>query len=118
MLAIPEMNDADAVFGNISLMPKFETLPAPFKCWNDQPYCNAVSQWFFNGAKRDGNAIVIDGKRYVARLGVDTSKAINAIGCVLRSFAPKHEHKIAACGYMLSEWFELQPARIVELSQL
>jgi len=38
--------------------------------------------------------------------GVDVKKAMRALKAALGSFEPKHEHKMAAVGYMLSQWFD------------
>jgi len=38
--------------------------------------------------------------------GVDEKKAIAHLSCVLRSYEPKHEHKMAAVAYLLNDWFE------------
>jgi hypothetical protein len=106
MLAIPEITRVDMAFGNIKHMPKFETLPEPFKDWFYNPYCNDVGSWFYKGAEGIPNGIKLNGTVYTAKPGVEAGKALAAIKAVLGSFEPKHEHKIAACGYMLSEWFD------------
>jgi hypothetical protein len=106
MLAIPEINRLDMAFGNIKHMPRYDTLPAEFKRHNGNAYCEAVSKWFFSGAKGLPNGIEIDGVKFVAKPGVEAGRALAAIKAVLTSFEPKHEHKEAACAFMLSEWFE------------
>jgi hypothetical protein len=106
MLQIPNVDEPGVVFGDITHMPKFDTLPEEFRRERSL-YCAAVSHWFYGGAKRDGDTLIIDGKRFKAKPGVDATKALKAIKAVLGSWEPKHEHKIAACGFMLSEWFEL-----------
>jgi len=109
MLSIPALNDADIAFGNIDHMPNYADIPAEFKRYSN-PYVRAVSGWFFGGAKRSGDELIIDGVTFRAKSGVDATKALKAIRAVLVSFAPKHEHKEAACAYMLSEWFDILPA--------
>jgi len=37
---------------------------------------------------------------------IDKDIAWRHVRCVMASFEPKHEHKEAACVYMLSEWFK------------
>lgn len=106
MLEIPEVNHLDLAFGSILHMPAYETVPDQFKD-RGNPYVRAISSWFFNGAKGNAEGIVIDGNNFTVKAGVDRSKAIAAIRAVLASFEPKHEHKQAACAYMLSEWFDL-----------
>ncbi len=110
MLAIPELTAADIAFGGIKHMPEYDTLPENFKKSHD-PFCKAVSSWFFSGAKGIPNGLIIDGVAFKAKPGVDTTKALRAIKAVLGSFQPKHEHKEAACAYMLSEWFEKSDAK-------
>jgi hypothetical protein len=106
MLTIPEVNRADMAFGNIKHMPKYETIPPEFKRHNGNDYVKAVSSWFFSGAKGHPNGITIGDHTFVAKPGVEAGKALAAIKAVLSSFEPKHEHKEAACAFMLSEWFD------------
>lgn len=111
MLKVPEgLTRADIAFGNIDHMPKYSTLPEEFQR-ERSPFCNAVQSWFFRGAKGSPAGIEIDGVTYTAKPGVDAAQALAAIKSVLSSFEPKHEHKIAACGYMLSEWFDRKEAK-------
>lgn len=110
MLAIPELDRVDVAFGNIKHMPKYETLPADFKRHNGNDYVKAVSSWFFSGAKPTPDGLIIDGMKFSAKPGVDRMKALAAIKAVLGSYEPKHEHKEAACAFMLSEWFEKSKA--------
>jgi hypothetical protein len=111
MLAIPEMTGADVAFGNVKHMPKYEAIPEDFKRHNGNEFCSAISKWFFKGAQKAPDGIIIDGKQFTAKPGVDLSKALAAIRAVLGSFEPKHEHKEAACAFMLSEWFDIAPSQ-------
>ena len=106
MMPIPETKTVDMAFGNIDHLPKYDTLPEEFQR-QSSPYCRGVSMWFFKGAKRQGNNVVIDGVTFKPKEGVETDKALAAIKACLGSWAPKHEHKIAGCGFMLSEWFDI-----------
>lgn len=108
MLAIPELDGPSVVFGDIKHMPKYDTLPADFKRHNGNAYCNAISHWFFSGGKFEHNVLTIDGTDFHPKAGVDARKALRAIKAVLGSFEPKHEHKEAACAFMLSEWFDIE----------
>lgn len=109
MLKIPELTNADVVLGKIKHMPEFKTLPDDFRDWQSNPYCNAVSSWFYDGGTGNGQAFATaDGTKFKPKDGVDGHAALSAIRAVLGSFDPKHEHKIAACGYMLSEWFDAE----------
>lgn len=105
MLTVPEVSGVDAVFGNIRHMPKYDTLPDEYQQMRGIAR-DAVSSWFFSGAKAIPTGLEIDGVKWTAREGVDHVKALRAIKAVLCSFEPKHEHKIGGCGFMLNEWFE------------
>lgn len=106
MLAIPELTKLDVAFGNIAHMPKMVDLPEEFQRQRG-PFCRAVSTWFYSGCKPLENGIEIDGVKFKAKAGVEVWKALGAIKAALGSFEPKHEHKIAGCGFMLSEWFDI-----------
>ena len=106
MMKIPELSSADVAFGNIKHMPSYATLPEDFRRHNGNAYCEAISQWFFNGAKGAPNGLIINGVTFAAKPGVDANKALRAIKAVLGSYEPQHEHKEAACAFMLSEWFD------------
>lgn len=110
MLTVPHISDASLAFGDIKHMPKHSTLPEAFQDWRSEPHCRAISGWFYRGAKASANGITIDDVTYRAKPSVDANNALRAIKAVLGSFEPKHEHKIAACGYMLSQWFDAKPA--------
>jgi hypothetical protein len=99
MIPIPEMKVVDIAFGNIDHMPKYEDVPKEFKDMNNK-WCAFISKWFFCGIPKE----IYDALE--PKEGVDKEKAINAIRAILGSFAPKHEHKEAACAYLMSEWFE------------
>jgi len=111
MLAIPILDRVSVAFGEIKHMPKYETIPEEFKRHNGNAYCKAVTKWFFSGAKAHPGGINIDGVKFTAKPTVDAVAALAAIRAVLGSFEPKHEHKEAACAYMLSEWFDIETAK-------
>lgn len=98
MLAIPDVTMVETVFGGdkaLKIMPKMQDIPEDFP--NRKKWKQVMSDWFFTGIK---NA------KWTPKAGVETKKALAAIVTVMRSFAPKHEHKEAAVAFMLSEWFE------------
>lgn len=98
MLAIPDVTMIDTVFGGdkaIEIMPKMKDIPADFP--GRKKWAKVKSDWFFLGMK---NA------KWTSKAGVDTRKALAAIVTVMRSYAPRQEHKEAAVAFMLSEWFE------------
>lgn len=98
MLTIPDVTKVDQVFGGdkaLEIMPKMKDIPKDFP--SRVKWEKVMSDWFFLGMK---NA------KWVPKEGVQTNKALAAVVTVMRSFAPKHEHKQAAVAFMLSEWFQ------------
>lgn len=92
------VTDVDLAFGgDISrLMPRYRSLPEEYQR-ETAPFCRLVSKWFFSG---------LDTKTLKAKEGIDANAALRHCGAVLRSFEPKHEHKIAGVGWLMSQWFE------------
>lgn len=78
------------------LIPKYADIPAEFKHSNNK-WQDLVAQWFYNGLK---SSVL------VAKEGIDRKKALNHVGTILQDWGPSHEHKFAACAYLLSLWFE------------
>lgn len=83
-------------YNNPKLMPTMEIVPKEFQDghtkWND-----IFSQLFFKG----GAGYVLTEKP-----GIDKVKAITHLVALMRSWEPKHEHKEAACAWVMSLWFE------------
>lgn len=104
MIAVPALDRIDVHWGNVKHLPKWEDIPDRFR--NDrEPCCRLVEKWFFDGLSAD------EGERLTARDGVTRGPALGAIRAILTSFEPSQEHKIAGAAYLLSEWFELAPAK-------
>lgn len=82
-----------------ALMPAYGDIPEPFRrdgtIWN-----RLFSDCFFFGV---GNL------KLTPMPGIDKEKAWRHIWAVMGSFEPKHEHKEAACAYLMSLWFEDGP---------
>ena len=55
-----------------------------------------ASTWFFRGLKA----------RPAVKPGIDANDALANIQTALRSFEPKHEHKMAGVAYLMSMWLE------------
>jgi len=47
----------------------------------------------------------MDSVQLYTRPDIDPTLAIRHITAILRSFEPKHEHKIAATAFLLARWF-------------
>jgi len=79
--------------GVLECMPELSSIGAYDK---KRDYERVISDWFYVGLKS------LD---VVPREGVNQGAAIAHIKWVMGSFEPKHEHKIAACAWLLNEWF-------------
>lgn len=80
-----------------NLMPNWNDIPEEFKKQFGK-WPNIVTQWFFHGIPKEAE--------FKPKEGVDVKKAIIHVGTIMRSFEPKHEHKEAACAFLLAEWFD------------
>lgn len=79
----------------LEFMPEWKDIPDEFKHGSTIEN-ELVTQWFFGGVKHF---------RLIPREGVDGNKALDHIQMILGSYEPKHEHKEAACAFLLREWF-------------
>jgi hypothetical protein len=97
-LPVPEIDDVTLAFPANALdwMPPWEEIPEEFKEGNE--WTQIASSWFALGLPET--------VKFYPHEGVDPEKAFRACRATLGSFQPKHEHKEAAVGYMLSCWFE------------
>lgn len=98
MLAVPELDDLEVVFGSIKHFPKCDDLPDDFRSGR-HPCCQIAQTLFFHGGSLEDFGLT-------AKAGIDRRKALRAIRAGLCSFVPKHEHKIAAVGFMFDQWFD------------
>jgi len=81
----------------LEYMPSMSEIPSEFKDSHND-WCVFVTRWFGFGLSPETD--------FMPRQGVDAETAFKHVAAVLRSFAPKHEHKEAAAAYLLSRWFE------------
>ena len=80
------------------LMPAWDKIPEEFRDYNAHGKWNGVfSDMFYSGAKS---------LKFSPKEGIDTATAWRHIRCIMGSYEPKHEHKEAACAYLMSLWFE------------
>jgi hypothetical protein len=99
MLTIPEIDDVTLAFPARALdwMPEMEDIPVEF-VEETTEWSKIAHAWFYDGLSPE--------TEFHAKEGVDAQAAFRAASATLRSFAPKHEHKMAAVAYMLSQWFD------------
>ena len=90
------ITDVEIAFGTTKLLPPFDAVPDEFKRGND--YTKLLDSLYAGQAVPDGEIVF--------REGFDDADAPALMHRVvmahLRSFEPKHEHKIAGLGYLLS----------------
>lgn len=98
-IPVPEMAGIDMAFGKVDHLPPMTEIPEEFKNFNRETKWNElVSRWFYSGLPKE--------TEFIAKDGVDPKKALRAIGAILASWDPEHEHKMAGAAYLMSEWFK------------
>ena len=91
-----ETSEAEVCFGSDNI-PSISDVPEPFKTdWHRNEWCRVAMKFFYKGGNV-GEWVSVD--------GVNKATALAHFSAVLGSFEPKHEHKMAICGWMLSMWF-------------
>lgn len=96
MIPVPELTEQQLICEDISHLPKMADIPDEFKKMGNK-YNNLVSIWFYQGLSAMPQA----------KPGIDGKKAMKACNVIMRSWAPKHEHKIAGVAYLMSNWFDI-----------
>lgn len=94
-----ELTKADEVFPAraLNLMPKLSEIP---KYEGRRELEHLASTWFSKGLKDVA---------FHAKEGVPGAAALRQLKCIMGSFEPKHEHKIAAVAFLINEWFDVVP---------
>lgn len=100
------VSDMDYAFGSKenmrTLLPSMAEIPEEFKAPRGhgevaQKWIQVVDDWFFKGVKIES---------VVMKNGIDRRVATRHLGCILHSYEPRHEHKVAGVAYLMSLWFE------------
>lgn len=98
-----------------SRMPLMKDIPEDAKYGRGEyaKWFKLFGEWFYCGLSR---------LELEPRDGIDEKKAIIHVRSIMPSFDTKHEHKEAACVYLLHKWFidaewEINKKRQVELSK-
>lgn len=93
---------ADLAFGaRLSDYPAYDSIPEQFRRGHS-PANKIVSTLFFKGGQ-----LADFGLRLKA--GVNPAAFFGALKAMLGSFDPKHEHKEAACAWLVDEFTEPKP---------
>ncbi len=94
-----DVDAVEEVFGAkdiYKMMPKYEDIPQEYKMNFHNPAFEFICGWFYTGLKNP---------EFVPKEGVDPEKALKHIATIMVSYAPKHEHKMAGCAWLLDQWF-------------
>lgn len=94
---IPEVTDLERAFGSVAGLPKWEDIPDEFKSNRGNKWTDLASRLFYAGAK---------GVEFKMKDGLDFRKFVRFWQAHAGSFEPKHEHKLAGLGYLMSQWFD------------
>lgn len=93
-----DVDEVTAVFPALvvgTLLPPMSEIPEDFRRRRNK-WCNVAMKLFYSG-----------GRLPQAKEGVDAMKARRHLMAVLGSFEPKHEHKEAGAGWLMSMWYEM-----------
>lgn len=93
-----EVDDVLSVFpaGVSHLMPTQKEIPSEFERGAGGTWLDFQNHWFFRG---------LDKPSFYCKEGVDGALALRHLQAIQGSYAPKHEHKMAAVAYLASRWF-------------
>lgn len=96
MTPVPEITDAEMIFGTTKALPPYKEIPEEFSHLSNK-WNRLFNEWFFFGLEK---------LEATPKEGVDRRKAMRAISAHMKSFDPGHEHKEAGVAFLISEWFE------------
>jgi len=101
---LDRVTPVDEAFGTERLLPQWEEIPEEFKRGN--VYTELVSAIFNGSELPKASMMFLD-----AFTDDGAPKALNrAVRAHLQSWAPKHEHKIAGVGFLISQVCKLEAA--------
>lgn len=102
-----EVSDLDVAFpaNTRDLIPPMEEIPSEFDFRKNahNTWVDFFETWFYQGW--DKTKPPLNGFELDVKPGIDGKLAMRHLGCIVRSFEPKHEHKTAAVAYLASLWF-------------
>ena len=77
-----------------NLIPDPKDIPDEF--WDGNAWTEFASYWFNYGLPADTKAFM--------RTGIDGATAFRHLQAIKGSYQPKHQHKLAALGFLASRW--------------
>jgi hypothetical protein len=101
---IDKTTDLEKAFATTRCLPKWEDIPEEFKkeLYTGTLYNRVIDSWFCGSALPNAGIVFNPG------FEAEPKKVFHFIMAHLRSFEPKHEHKIAGCAYLLSQIMTLK----------
>lgn len=89
-----KLKQIETAFGGraMEILPRPHNIPKEFHDGNK--WTNLAENWFFGGLH----------KMPAVKEGLDAHDVQTNLQTALRSFEPKHEHKIAGVGFLMSQW--------------
>lgn len=90
---VASITDPEAVFGTERLLPAWESIPAEFKSGNS--YTKLAEAIFYGSSMPSG--------RIELKAGFEPMALNRAVRAHLQSYGPRHEHKIAGVGFLISQ---------------
>lgn len=100
--SLDTITELEVAFGTTKLLPPFDVVPSEFKRGND--YTKLLDHLFSGQPLPQGDIVFREGFD-----DADAPALLNRVVMAhLRSFEPKHEHKIAGLGYLISQACEVR----------
>lgn len=96
------ITDLELAFGTTRLLPPPEAIPEAF--WRGNAYTQLAEALFYGAP--------LAPLRIKFKPGFDANQMQRIVRSHLASFEPKHEHKIAGVGYLISQMATLTPAPV------
>ena len=91
---VASITDLEIAFGTTRLPPEVEAIPAEFKSQCGNIYTRITDSIFMGTDMPQGEIVMKD--------GFDPETVNRCVRAHICSWSPKHEHKIAGVGYMIS----------------
>ena len=97
-----------------SVLPKWSEIPEEFKALGGsgsggaRKYVKMCDDMFFKS---------LEVTKCVMKDGIERKDAQRHVRCILHSFEPQHEHKIAGAAYLMSKWFEVFEYKEMEIEK-
>ena len=98
-MELPEITMAEVAFGlPLEMYPRMKDIPEEHHSFY-APGAKVAESLFYNGGNLAHHGLKL-------KAGVDPKKFHDVLQAALGSFAPKHEHKMAACSWLIAEHTE------------